>query len=718
MAVPPWYHAKTNFTGGEWSSDLAGRFDLPQYNNAVKYMENWLVQPHGGMYTAPGTIMSAPVRNAAQDSIVIPFEFNAEQTYVIEMGHQYMRFFTQEARIEGNAITITDVNDDGSGLIRVTATSHGLSNTDPAVIRGVLGAWEANGDWFVENVAANEFTLTGSAFDSSYISGGTVRPIYEITTIYDEADLRDIRVTQNADTMFLFHRDYPTQKLVRTTATTFTIATEPWTITPFGDANITATTIIPNGTAVGSNVQIQANAALFTSDDNGVHYKIANGVVRINSNGVVNSTHANGVITKVCVNSATADWAKGEWSVAQGYPAAGTFYENRLVVGRDQKIYGSRTGEFINFDMATADDPSFGWEYELATKSVNIIRWLASDDVLIVGTSGRPFKVTGSDNGGITPLSVFARPQGKIGSAPVEPVETTSGIVYAQRGLKKIRRITYNVNEDKYMSPDLSLLANRLAREGNGVTQLAYQAEPYETVWMTRADGLLVAMTLLAEQNINAWTRRTTDGLFKSVCAIPTVEGVDQVWVIVEREINGTTRKFVEYFDPDIALDCAVKTTFNSAVSNVTSGLHHLEGEEVSIVGDDAVYPSQQVQTAQLLEPFDPTITDIVVGLPMNAPTVTLFLPHRDFNDGTTVGRHIRTTTVTLRVNETRGLKVGDETNFSRSTEDFMGEAPTEEQDDIKFSPNLDWNEPITITQELPFRASVLAAVQHVEVGD
>jgi len=717
MAVPSWYHAKTSFTGGEWSEDLAGRFDLPQYNMAVRSMVNWLVQPHGGVYTAPGTLMAAPVRHEDGDQVLFPFEFSADQTYAIEMGNAYLRFFTQHARIEANSVTITDVQDDGGGLVRISAVSHGFSDGEYVVISGVLGTHEANGDWVVTASTANEFTLAGSTFTNAYISGGTAKRIYELTAPWLEADVRNVRVAQNADTMFLFHRNYPTYKLTRLTATTFQLARELWQIVPFGDTNESATTLTPGGTTVNSNVQVVASGAVFTADDNGVHYRIANGVVRINTTGVINSTHANGVITKTCVNVATTDWSKGQWSDAQGYPEAGTFHENRLVVGLDQKFSGSRSGQFTNFDMATPEDSSYGFQYDISTKTANLIRWFAADDLLVVGTTGKLFKITGSDNGGITPTSVFARPQANHGSEPRDAVETSSGIVFMQRGGKKLRRVSFSVEADKYIAPDISLLANRLAKEGGGMAQLAYQSEPNETVWVVRNDGVLIAIALLSEQNINAWARRTTNGLFKSVCATKTT-GDDDVWVIAQRTINGTTRKFVEYFDPEVQLDCAIKTTFNSAVSNVTSGLHHLEGEEVMIVGDDATYPSQTVIGAALLEPLDPTVTTIHIGLERETPTIELFLPHREFADGTTVGRRIRTTTVTLRVNESRGLTVGNSTNYTRSTEDLMGSAPSEEQTDLTFSPDIGWNETVIITQPLPFRSSILAAVQHVETGD
>jgi hypothetical protein len=37
-------------------------------------------------------------------------------------------------------------------------------------------------------------------------------------------------------------------------------------------------------------------------------------------------------------------------------------------------------------------------------------------------------------------------------------------------------------------------------------------------------------------------------GEFESVCVIPKQNADDQVWVTIKRVINGTTKRFIEYF--------------------------------------------------------------------------------------------------------------------------------------------------------------------------
>jgi hypothetical protein len=74
--------------------------------------------------------------------------------------------------------TITGAADNGSGLIRITATAHGFSNGDEINIQSVGGTTEANNGssnptWTVEGKTDNTFDLTGSTFANAYTTGGT-----------------------------------------------------------------------------------------------------------------------------------------------------------------------------------------------------------------------------------------------------------------------------------------------------------------------------------------------------------------------------------------------------------------------------------------------------------------------------------------------------------------------------------------------------------------
>ncbi len=71
-------------------------------------------------------------------------------------------------------VSVTGAVDNGSGLVRVTATAHGLTTGDVVGISGVVGTTEANGGWRVIVVDANDIDLDGSVFVNAYTSDGTV----------------------------------------------------------------------------------------------------------------------------------------------------------------------------------------------------------------------------------------------------------------------------------------------------------------------------------------------------------------------------------------------------------------------------------------------------------------------------------------------------------------------------------------------------------------
>ena len=96
-----------SFTAGELSSSMEGRTDFAKYFNGASNIENFVVLPHGPITRRPGTYFVSEVKTSANSTRLIPFTFSTEQTYVLEFGNQYIRFFKDNGQItEGNK-TIT-----------------------------------------------------------------------------------------------------------------------------------------------------------------------------------------------------------------------------------------------------------------------------------------------------------------------------------------------------------------------------------------------------------------------------------------------------------------------------------------------------------------------------------------------------------------------------------------------------------------------------------
>jgi len=89
----------SNFTAGELSTRLDGRNDLAKYSAGCATVENMVIYPHGAAARRPGTQYVASVKTPANKTRLIPFEFSTTQTYILELGNQYIRFYKDNGQI-------------------------------------------------------------------------------------------------------------------------------------------------------------------------------------------------------------------------------------------------------------------------------------------------------------------------------------------------------------------------------------------------------------------------------------------------------------------------------------------------------------------------------------------------------------------------------------------------------------------------------------------
>lgn len=261
-----------SFTSGELSPSLYARVDIARYQTALRRAINFIVRPTGGIDNRPGLYFVNRNRQAAKRSRLIPFVPSDSEAYAIELADHYARFVTNGAVIVSGTLTVSNVDSSGGGTpkIRVTTSvAHGLSTGASVSIAGVVGVnspLRANGDFIVTVTAADKFTLDGSDWTGgSYTSGGTVSVHLQIATPWAEADLAQVRYTQSADVLTLFHPDYAPRQITRVSSTSFTIATYEPRNGPFKATNADESIYVYASGTEGS-VTLTASSGIFTSD--------------------------------------------------------------------------------------------------------------------------------------------------------------------------------------------------------------------------------------------------------------------------------------------------------------------------------------------------------------------------------------------------------------------------------------------------------------------
>lgn len=568
---------QSNFTSGELSPKLMGRADIARYPNAAKELENFLILSAGGGQRRPGTKYVADVKDSSLATRIIDFTFGVTQAYTIEMGNLYMRFYANNGRLVESSKTITGATK--ANPVQITSAAHGYSDDDWVVITGVVGMTELNGKTFiVDDATTNTFTLNdidGANVDSTayttYGSGGVAKKVIEVTTPYLTAELFDVQLAQKADVLYLTHSNHAQRKLERTSATAFSLSTITFLGGPFLDDNTGTTTITPSADT-GNDITLTASAALFNANHVGAYWKVKSGIVKIDTytdtTHVVGDVQANqdGTAGDLATGpAATDDWAEGAWSADEGYPGVVSFHEQRILYAKTknslQSFWGSYIRVFDDFFAGTGDSDSY--RYTIDTEQVNAIRWLSSGSkALQIGTFGGTFSASsGSDTVPISPTNIIVVRDTTYGSAAIIPKRIGNFIYYIQRNLKTLRELGENPESiaETQRALDITVLSDHITGD-DGIVDMAYQQSPNNVLWLVRDDGEVATLTRQIDQEVIGWTRQILGGSFvstataqaevESVAVIPGFTGDDQVWFIVKRTIDSTTRRYVEYLMP------------------------------------------------------------------------------------------------------------------------------------------------------------------------
>ena len=504
---------------------MEGRTDFAKYFNGATNIENFVVMPHGPITRRPGTYFVSEIKTSANKTRLIPFTFSTEQTYILEFGNQYIRFFKDDGQIVEANKTITGITAANPAV--VTSNSHGYSNGDFVTISSVVGMTEVNGKTFkVADKTTNTFELQdvdGNDINSSgytaYSSAGVANRIYQITTSYTTAQLFDLKFAQSADVMYICHPSHEASKLSRTGHTSWTLSEVDFAETgPYMDTNTTTTTLTPASSGTGTGVNITASSTTGINGGDGWQTTDVGRILKFNSGEAVitartNTTVVVCTITKAFTNTdATAAFNLGSFSDTTGHPSVVTFFQQRLVFAgtsdQPQTMFFSKSGDYENMTAGTdADDAMI---YTIASNQVNAIKAMKATRTLIVMTTGGEYAVSAGTASAITPTNISIIKQSNYGSAGVDALSIGNATIFLQRAKRKMRELAYNFDTDGYVAPDLTILSEHITE--SGITQMDYQQEPYSVVWGARTDGILTGLTYNRLENVVAWHRHIIGG--------------------------------------------------------------------------------------------------------------------------------------------------------------------------------------------------------------
>ena len=579
--------ALSNFTAGELSPRLEGRTDVSKYFNGCATLENMLVHPHGGAARRPGSIFVTEVKSSAAAVRLISFEFNVEQTYVLEFGNNYFRIMRDGGVVSsgGSPVEVTTTY--------TTAQLGGLKFAQSADVMYVVHPDHPPRK--ITRTSHTAWTLT----DVVFTRGPMQDPNLTDTTLVASARSGSVTVTASADLfastdvgrLVKLHEGYA-KITAYTNATTVTALTQERedglsellptyasnTIS-FHEGDPDATGLEHNDRLVDSakafktqgfsnNMTITAsNAGTVGNNKDYLVVSVTDDTMLLSPSDDVATETASATITLVGKLVASTDWSLGAFSPTTGFPSTVSFYEERLVYAatatQPQTLFFSQSGDFDNFQDGVNDAEAM--IYTIGSNQVNIIRYLASSRSLVVGTSGGEFAVrAGASDQALTPTNIQIKRQASYGSADIQPIQSGNATLFVQRAKRKLRELTYNFDSDSYQAPDLTILAEHITE--TGINEIAAMQEPDNIIWAVLDDGTFCGMTYRREEEVVAWHRHKLGGTFTGVHSIfatgtyaygivenvATVPGdldEDQTYIVVKRTIGGATKRYIEYLN-------------------------------------------------------------------------------------------------------------------------------------------------------------------------
>jgi hypothetical protein len=578
-----------SFTGGEISPSLYARNNLVKYENGLRFLKNGFVRTEGCISNRAGTEVVCEVKDGTKKTRIIPFSFNTEQTYIIELGENYARFVKDGGQIidpstEIPAETATPYAEEDLFMLKFAQNADVLTICNIKYAPRELSR-TAHHLWLLDEVVAEPEIEPPTGLSAAW-SGGTGNMTtykYIVTAVKNETYEESNR-SQEASVQGHLESYWTTSEKIILT----------WNAVPG---------------AVEYNV-----------------YRSANGIFGF----LGTSTTTNFTDPKIEPDlTSTAPIAKNPFA-SNNNPSCVNYFQQRKQFGglanSRQSLVSTQTGTENNFNISRPLSPSDAITIKLAEREVNEIRHLIGLNDLIVLTSGAEWKVNGQDGAFSASPAPMAKPQSYYGCSHVQPVVSGRMVLFVQSGGSVVRDLGYEYVSDSYDGDELTIFANHLF-EGKQIVDWGYSKEPYRILWCIMSDGTMCGLTYNKKHEISGWHRHETDGEFESVAVIR--EGFEDVpYFVVKREINGETKRFIERMHSHLIketsdgffVDCGLR--YDGKPIQTLYGLDYLEGKTVAVLADAGVVEDLIVKNGSISLPV--AASKIVVGLPYDFEMETL----------------------------------------------------------------------------------------------
>lgn len=603
---------QTSFAAGELDPRLWGRTDLAEYGHGLRRCRNFFVSRTGAAVSRPGTALVARTKlsGGANPGVrLLPFVYSPTQSYVLEVGHIYVRVHCNGGTVEaapgvplelaapwpdgelwelqwaqtGDVLTLTHPRYAPQELRRYGHTSWTLTPVGFARLYPV--PHDIGTDPPVRTVGPK---VTGAPF-----AGDADNPAREwqwLVTMLAQSPSGLVMETMPMGVPYWYD---PAGSVDATTAL-------PQTFAISGAHPVTLTRVVPTYGLPALPPEwagYKAIAYNYYRGRGGLFGFVGQSTSRVFIDAGADPDYSTQPPTGA--NPFEVYDTVGHLERTERPAAVAFFRERRVFAGtleRPGSVWASASGDYLDFDVRYAFHiETEALTYELAARQREQIRSMLGASKLFVFTDASVWTV----EAGLT--EVDARVVDATGVATLPPLVVGQAVLFAKSLGQGVRALTASQanSATSYDARALSESARHLFSE-SPLRDWAYADEPWGLVWLVRQDGALLSLTYNGEAH-PAWARHDTAGICRSVTSVPEYDE-HAVYLVVERAgvtcIERMARRLTSGAGggtgpaglPVIPLDSAA--AYDGPPATHLTGLSHLEGATVWARAERADVPA------------------------------------------------------------------------------------------------------------------------------
>lgn len=556
------------FIVGEVSPAFYGRLDLQKYPFGMAEVENFFIDYHGGMLNRAGS------------------EFIA---MLDEQAHKFARF---RAKLYDLTLLFT------AGKMRVLKDGKFLTSAAPAagsMSGGVITAANtlAAGQlvWVDAGTIKGYFTVTSASGANFIITApigqvvpnGPVQwaPVYELATTFTDADLAEMKVTQDLERLVVTRDTMLPRFITRVTDTTWSVSIFDNTLPPgpvglSGTASATGSASVGFAvTAVVNGVESEASNVLVT--DGIVNYTTTTGHFTFSWSAVPGAERYNvyrslvypttyptgaqlGYIgyttgTSFVDRNITADNTKTiplpvDFFADDNFPSVYTRFQQRGVYAGLAKepltVVGSIANDKGRFSIAFPPIATDSYSYTLDSESERPIKHMLSLRYgLMLFTDDGITQLRGGESTALSATSAVAEVQGYVSVSDLDPIAINMDVLFMTALNTELNQMVYTEYTNSFKMQDILVLSSHLFSSDNKAVQVSWAAEPYKLLHFVREDGQRVELTYERNLEVYGWARYRTKGDYLNLQVVREAD-YNLAYQTVAREILGVRVMFVE----------------------------------------------------------------------------------------------------------------------------------------------------------------------------